>query len=79
MEAIETTAKFDAEGVLEIDNLPVLKNMKVKILILLPDKENEEWFELSKEELSQAHGDNEPEYELSMISEPNENYGNEGK
>ena len=78
MEAIETTAKFDAEGMLKIDNLPVLKNRKVKILILLPDKENEEWFELSKRKLPHAYGDDEPEYELSMINEPNENYGNEG-
>jgi hypothetical protein len=78
MEAIETTAKFDAEGILKIDNLPALKNRKVKILILLPDKENEDWFELSKGKLSQAYGDIEPEYELSMINEPNENY-NEGR
>jgi hypothetical protein len=79
MEAIETTAKFDNEGKLEIDNLPIIRNKKVKLLILLPDKENENWFDLSKEKLSKAYGDNEPEYQLSMINEPNENYGDEGR
>jgi hypothetical protein len=70
MEAIETTAKFDSGGNLEIDNLPIIRNKKVKLLILLPDRENENWFELSKEKLSKAYGDNEPEYQLSMINKP---------
>lgn len=79
METIETTAKFDEEGKLSVDNLPNIKNRKVKLLILLPDKENEDWFELSSGRLSQAYGNNEPEYPLSMINEPNGDYNAEGR
>jgi hypothetical protein len=79
MEAIETTAKFDEKGILKISDFPFLKNRKVKVLILFPEKENEDWFELSKEKLSQSYSENEPEYLLSMINEPNQSYGDEGR
>ena len=43
MQAIETTAHFNEKGEIEIDNLPVLRNRKVKLLILLEEDEKKEW------------------------------------
>ena len=39
MQAIETTAHFNEKGEIQIDNLPVLRNRKVKLLILLEEDE----------------------------------------
>ena len=41
------------------------------------DKEMEEMNLLSKNNLSRAYSDNEPEYDLSMVSEPNPSYEKE--
>lgn len=37
MRAIETTANFNENREIEIDNLPFIKNQKVKLLILLEE------------------------------------------
>ena len=75
MEAIETTARFDGEGTLKLDNLPKIKNRKVKVIILLADNDNEEWFSVSSEMLAHAYSFDEPDYPTSMIKETNEQYG----
>jgi hypothetical protein len=36
--------------------------------------EDENWNQFSKEKLSKAYGNNEPDYELSMVKEPNPSY-----
>jgi hypothetical protein len=74
MQAIETTANFNEKGELEIDNLPLIKNQKVKLLILLEENEMNEWHQFSRQHLSAAYGKEEPEYTLGMLKEPNPDY-----
>ncbi len=74
MQAIETTANFNEKGELEIDNLPLIKNQKVKLLILLEENEMNEWHQFSGQHLSSAYGNDEPEYTLGMLKEPNPDY-----
>jgi hypothetical protein len=74
MRAIETTAFFDDKGELKIENLPKIKNQKVKLLILMEETEQNEWYKLSEKSLSNAYDDNEPDYSLNMVKEPNPDY-----
>lgn len=74
MRAIETTASFNENGELKIDRLPNIKNQKVKLLILLEENEQSEWYEFSSKSLSAAYGDEEPLYSLGMVKEPNPDY-----
>lgn len=74
MQAIETTANFNEKGELTIDNLPMIKNQKVKLLILLEENEQKEWQQFSGQALSKAYGQDEPDYTLSMLNEPNPDY-----
>ena len=74
MEAIETTANFNENGNLEIDNLPNIRNQKVKLLILFEEKEKNEWNQFPGQHLSDAYSAYEPEYNLDMVKEPNPEY-----
>lgn len=74
MKAIETTANFNDKGELIIDNLPVIKNKKAKLLILFEENEQEDWYQLSNKGLSAAYGEDEPDYTLNMLKEPNPDY-----
>ncbi len=74
MQAIETTATFNEKGELKIDNLPIIKNQKVKLLILLEENEQKEWYQFSAKGLSAAYSENEPSYALNMLKEPNPDY-----
>lgn len=74
MRAIETTAFFDEKGELKIKDLPKIKNQKVKLLILMEETEQNEWYKLSEKSLSNAYDDNEPDYSLNMVKEPNPDY-----
>ena len=73
MKAIERLAEFDENGNFIIQNLPTLKNKKVKLLILIEEEESE-FYTLSAMSLSNAYADEEPEYNLSMIKEQNPAY-----
>ena len=74
MQAIETTASFNEKGELKIDNLPIIKNQKVKLLILLDETEQKEWHQFSGKALSKAYTEDEPDYTLNMLKEPNPDY-----
>jgi hypothetical protein len=74
MQAIETTASFNEKGELTIDNLPMIKSQKVKLLILLEENEQNEWYSFSGKGLFAAYGENEPSYTLNMLKEPNPDY-----
>lgn len=74
MQVIETTASFNEKGELTIDNLPIIKNQKVKLLILLEENDQNEWYRFSVAGLSAAYGEDEPSYTLNMLNEPNPDY-----
>jgi hypothetical protein len=73
MKAIETSAVFDENGKINITKLPIIKNKKVKLIILIEEDENDS-YSLSTDGLAKAYSDNEPEYDLSVIKEPNTAY-----
>ena len=74
MKAIETTATFNEKGELKIDNLPIIKNQKVRLLILLEENEHNEWYRFSGSGIAEAYGEDEPSYSLDMVKEPNPDY-----
>ena len=74
MQAIETTANFNKNGEIVIDNLPAIKNQKVKLLILVEEDEKNEWNRFSEENLSNAYSIQEPDYDLSMVKESKPDY-----
>ncbi len=74
MKTLETTGYLNEKGEIKLDISPGLKNKKVKVLIVFNDEENEDWRLHSLENLSKAYGDEEPDYELSTIKEPNTLY-----
>ena len=74
MKAIETTAHFNGKGELKIDSLLDIKNQHVKVLILIEENEQNDWYQFSADGLSTAYNEDEPEYTLNLIKEPNFNY-----
>jgi len=47
--------------------------------IVFEEKENDDWNKFNINNLSKAYGENEPEYDLSMIKEPNPTYKGESR
>lgn len=74
MKAIETTAEFDSDGKLHVNNLPKMKNRTVKLLFLIDEIEEENWHKITAAGLSQAYNYDDPEYSENMIKEPNKGY-----
>jgi hypothetical protein len=48
--------------------LPIAKNIEAK------NEKSDDWMSLAMEGLERAYGENEPEYSLNLIIEPNPNY-----
>ena len=71
MKAIETTGFFDENGKLSIANLPQLKNQKAKVILLFQEDTEDDFYAFSAQGLANAYSDDEPEYDISMIKEPN--------
>lgn len=57
----------------------MIRNQKVKVLILLEENEQNEWYMFSGQGISTAYGEDEPDYELSLLKEPNPDYNHEGR
>ncbi|MEP6465461.1 MAG: hypothetical protein ABJB05_04115 [Parafilimonas sp.] len=74
MKAIETYAVFDDDGNMIIENLPVIKNKKVKLLILINEESDKEFYDLSAQGLYMAYSTEEPDYNKSLVQEPNADY-----
>ncbi len=72
MKAIETSAVFDENGHIILDDIPAIKNKKVKLLILIDEEDTQnEFYDLSIQGLSKAYSIDEHEYNMSSIKEPN--------
>ena len=74
MQSIDTTASFNENGELTIDILPIIKNQKVKLLILLEENDQNEWYQYPGKRFSAAYPKYEPSYTLNMHIEPNPDY-----
>jgi hypothetical protein len=68
-------AHFDGKQI-QLDQ-PVALEANAKLLVVvLPehDEERDDWIRAAQASLGRAYGDNEPEYTLGMIKEPNPDY-----
>ncbi len=80
MRAIETSAVFDENGHIILGDMPVIKNKKVKLLILIDDEDSEnEFYNLSMHGLFKAYAIDEPEYDQSLVKDHNPEYKNKGR
>jgi hypothetical protein len=79
MKAVEALATFNEKGEIFIENLPNIKNKKVKLLFLFEDDAQDDFYTLSARGLAKAYSDDEPEYDTSLLKEPNPLYKNEGR
>jgi len=51
-----------------------LKSLKIQIVSEEPENENEVWNRITTERINQAYSLEEPDYDTSMIKEPNSDY-----
>lgn len=73
MEALKITQSSNSNKLtIDIPNNFVSKNLE--IIIFPIDDEVNEWSEIQKNNLNNAYSSKEPEYELSMLKEPNTDY-----
>ena len=75
MNPISIPAHFDGRQI-QLDEPCELEPNARLIVTVLPnhDSERESWLSLSAERLQQAYGDNEEEYSLELLSDPNPDY-----
>ncbi len=78
MDSVSIPAHFDGQHILLDEPCELEPNTRL-IVTVLPnhDSERESWLRLSAYGLRQAYGDNEEEYSLDLIKDPNPDY--EGK
>ena len=76
MQSITLRAHFDGKQILLDEPLDLEPDTQLMVTVL-PKSENGEdsdWTRLSLESLERAYGDDEPEYPLDLIKEPNPEY-----
>ena len=78
MDSISIPAHFDGQQILLDEPCELEPNTRL-IVTVLPnhDSEHESWLRLSADTLPQAYGDNEEEYSLDLIKDPNPDYEGE--
>ena len=74
MEAIKIT-QTTHNNKLTIDIPNEFISKKLEIIIFPFDEEAGDWKDYNLNSLNKAYSDNEPEYNLSMVKEPNADYG----
>lgn len=75
METIVLRAHFDGEQIQLDDPFELRPNTKLLVTVIPePDPEQYAWLRVSAERLRTAYSDDEPEYSLVAIKEPNPNY-----
>ena len=70
MKALKAT--YDGEKVLFEEKIDLPKNSK--LIVILLEEEEPEWYSLSSQNLNRAYGEQEPAYSLSEVKEPNPQY-----
>jgi hypothetical protein len=75
MDAVSIPAHFDGQQILLDEPCELEPNARL-IVTVLPnhDSEREAWLRLSADRLSRAYGNNEEEYSLDLIKDPNPDY-----
>jgi len=77
MKRITLPAHFDGEQICLDEPFELTVNTKLLVTVLLeeePDDERKAWLRLAESSLTAAYGENESEYPLDLIKEPNPDY-----
>ena len=75
MKTITLPAHFDGERILLDEPYELEPNSKLLVTVLpKEDEERKAWFRLASEGLARAYGEEEPEYPIKLIREPNPGY-----
>ena len=74
MEALKITQTSHSNK-LTIDLPNSFISKKLEIIVFPFDEEDEDWKNYNLNSLNKAYSDDEPEYNLSMVKEPNADYG----
>lgn len=78
MSLVTVPAHFDGKQIQLYNRVNIEPGSKLIITILPTVKnievENDDWMSLAMAGLESAYGENEPEYSLNLIIEPNPNY-----
>jgi hypothetical protein len=76
MKAITLQAHFDGERIQLDEPFELKRNSRLAITVLPPEEstEAEDWTHLACRALEGAYGEDEPEYSLDLIKEPNPEY-----
>ncbi len=75
METIILRAHFDGEHIQLDDPVELRPNARLLVTVIPePDAERLAWLRLSLDGLSAAYGEDEPDYPLTAVKEPNPNY-----
>ena len=70
-------AHFDGEQIRLDEPVKLEPNTPLRVIVGRDetlDAEREDWLRLSRQRLAAAYGEDEPEYTLDMIKEPNPDY-----
>ena len=75
MDPISIPAHFDGQQILLDEPCELELNAKLIVTVLPnPGSEHESWLGLSADRLQHAYGNNEEEYSLDLIKDPNPDY-----
>jgi hypothetical protein len=76
MEKTKFRAHFDGRHVLldEACDIPANTPLIVSVVIETLDEERQAWSEIALQSLARAYDEDEPEYSLDLIKEPNPDY-----
>ena len=75
METITLRAHFDGNQILLDDPYELQPNMHLLVMVIqTPEAEQSAWLNLSAQGLNTAYGEDEPDYDLTLIKESNPTY-----
>ena len=77
MKPVALRAHFDGEHIQLDEPFELQPGTPVTVMVLhesSADSEHADWLRLSQQRLAEAYGDDEPEYPLSLLKEPNPDY-----
>ena len=75
MKTVSLTARFDGQHIQLEEDYPLPKNARLLVTVLPEEGIREDWSRLATAALARAYGEEEPEYSLEMVREPNATYG----
>lgn len=70
MKALKAT--YDGEKVILDEEITLPKYSK--LIVIVPENDDFDWYSLSSRHLNRAYGEKEPKYSISEVKEPNPDY-----